>query len=255
MSADRDASNIAQRTACASPVRPRRSRISTFHGPRSSRLCSGMSGRSSQPRASSRRPAGEEAFADLPGRHAFGAGEASRRDVSVNIAACVGDVRQGARQHAPPVVVFPAGPMVEALAHQVFEFIQPGCTERLREGGDDPTAGTVVVGEEQVEDLRGQALRIAPGNGDPGPSAVGDRLADGVADYPVRVVRSLEQVRIEPDQASEQFGRGERLRRKQVFGDRLPDPVELVSQDTAFAVVVKAPIGAKGVDLACQRPG
>jgi hypothetical protein len=74
---------------------------------------------------------GEKAFADILDRHAFGAGEALRRDVSVNVAARIGDVFQGDRQRSLPVTVLSGRCMVEALAHHAFEFIQAGRAECL----------------------------------------------------------------------------------------------------------------------------
>ena len=93
--------------------------------------------------------------------------------------------------------------MVEPLAGQPFEFIETGGAERRRKCDDDLAAGAVFVGREQVEDFRGQHLRIALGDSGPGAPTVADRLGDDVADHAVRVVRPLEDVRVEPDQTPE----------------------------------------------------
>ena len=109
-------------------------------------------------------------------------------------------------------------------------------------------AGAVFVGRKQVEDLHGQHLRITLGDSGPGSPAVADRSGDGIADHPVRIIRSLEDVRVEPDQASEQLRSGARVDGEKFPGDPLPDPVELVGEGAAFAVAIESPIRADGFD-------
>ena len=67
-------------------------------------------------------PRGEKAFADFLDRHIFGTGEAMRGNVSVNVAARIGDVLQGGRQRSL-VVLLSSGCTFEALADYAFEFV------------------------------------------------------------------------------------------------------------------------------------
>src|ERR1700730_246322 len=139
--------------------------------------------------------------------------------------------------------------LLEPLAGDVFELIEAGGPERRPKGDDHLAAGAVFVGREQVENFRGQHVRIALGDGGPGSPAVANRLGDGIADHAVRVIRPLEDVRVEPDQTTEQLRSGARVDGEKVRGDPLPDPVELVGEGAALAVAIESAIPADGVDL------
>lgn len=193
-------------------------------------------------------PGGDKAFGNLFDRCGFAAGESLRGDVAVDVAARIGDVFQGDR----PVSMLFGRPMVEPLAGHVFELIEAGGAESSRECDDHLAARAVCVGREQVEDLGGQHLRIALGDGGPGAPAVANGFGDGVTDHAVRVIGPLEDVRVEPDQTPEQLGSGARADGEKLRGDPLPDPVELVGEGAAFAVAIESLIHADGVDLTCQ---
>jgi hypothetical protein len=74
--------------------------------------------------------------------------EAFRRDVSVNVAARIGDVFQGGHLHPPPIATLAGMCMVEALAHHAFEFVQVGRAERLRECSDHFAESKVFISRE-----------------------------------------------------------------------------------------------------------
>ena len=93
--------------------------------------------------------------------------------------------------------------MAEPLAGHPFDLVEAGRTESRRKCGDHLAARAVFVGCEQVEYFRGQHLRIALGARRPGAPAVADRLGDDVADHTIRIIRPLEDVRVEPDQTPE----------------------------------------------------
>src|ERR1700680_1110868 len=93
-------------------------------------------------------PRGEKAFADLLDRQVLGAGEALRRDVSINVAARIGDVLQGDRQRLLPVGMLSGKGIIEAIANHAFEFIQARRAERLRERTDHLPPSTVFVSRE-----------------------------------------------------------------------------------------------------------
>jgi len=148
--------------------------------------------------------------------------------------------------------MFSGRSMAEPRADQAFELIEAGGAESRCECDDHLAASAVIVGREQIEDFRGQHLRIALGDCGPGPPAVGNGFGDGVADHAVRVIGPLEDVRVEPDQTLEQLSSGARVDGEKLRGDPLPDPVELVGKGAAFAVAIESPIHPDGVDLACQ---
>jgi hypothetical protein len=77
----------------------------------------------------------------------LGAPQGVAPDVSVNVAARVGDF-QGGRLDPLPVVLLAGMCMVEALAHHAFEVLQAGRAKRRRECSDHFAQSKVFVSRE-----------------------------------------------------------------------------------------------------------
>jgi hypothetical protein len=148
MPPDTEVGNIEQRTACAlgstqaiQDVDPQRADIAAlaFGHFRTIEPIQGF--------LEARR--GEKAFADLLDRQVLRCpARRLHRDVSVNVAARIGNVFQGGRLHPLPVVMLAGMCMVEALAHHAFELVQAGRAERLRECSDHFAESKVFVSRE-----------------------------------------------------------------------------------------------------------